>query len=376
MSTRKAIADAKRVVVKIGSSSLTTPDGLLDLEAIELLVAAVVGAINSGREIVLVTSGAIAAGRGSMSWPKRPIDLATQQALASIGQGLLIREYQVRFAEHGIKVAQVLLTADNMVRRAHYNNSRQTLAKLMDMGVIPIVNENDTVATEEIRFGDNDRLAAVVCQLVDADALVLLSDVEGLYDRAPSETGAQLIAEVSDFGRLAEVELVPPARDGIGVGGMASKVEAASIASSAGLPVVIAKAESADRALAGDEVGTMFVPQAKSKSDRQMWLAHATTSRGRLFLDAGAEAAVRERQASLLPAGVTSSDGEFLAGDAVDLIGADGVAFARGLVAFDSAELPMLLGRKTGELSAQHGEAFGRELVHRDDLVLLTPAKP
>ena len=175
MSTRKAIADAKRVVVKIGSSSLTTPDGLLDLEAIELLVAAVVEAINSGREIVLVTSGAIAAGRGSMGWPKRPIDLATQQALASIGQGLLIREYQVRFAEHGIKVAQVLLTADNMVRRAHYNNSRQTLTKLMDMGVIPIVNENDTVATEEIRFGDNDRLAAVVCQLVDADALVSLS---------------------------------------------------------------------------------------------------------------------------------------------------------------------------------------------------------
>jgi glutamate 5-kinase len=311
-----------------------------------------------------------------MGVPKRPVDLVSQQALASIGQGLLIREYEMRFAKRGLRVAQVLLTADNMVRRAHYNNSKKTLAKLLEMGVTPIVNENDTVATEEIRFGDNDRLAAVVCQLVGADALVLLSDVEGLFTRAPAEVGAQLIPEVRDFGELAAVELAPPARDGVGVGGMASKVEAASIAASAGLPVVIAQAELVEQALSGEAVGTVFLPQAKSKSDRQMWLAHATTSRGRLHLDAGAESAVRERQASLLPAGVTRAEGEFLAGDAVDLIGMDGVAFARGLVAFDSAELPMLLGRKTGELSAEHGEAFGRELVHRDDLVLLTPPKP
>lgn len=372
MNLRESIRTAKRVVVKIGSSSLTTQDGHLDTTAIDALVDALSARYRAGVEVVLVSSGAIAAGRGLMGIAKRPSDLATHQAMASIGQGRLIGEYSTRFARQNIKVAQVLLTADDMVRRAHYNNARQTLARLLELKVVPIINENDTVATEEIRLGDNDRLAALVCQLVDADALVLLSDVEGLYDRAPAQAGASMITVVRGPKDLVGVELSPPTRDGVGVGGMASKVEAALIASSGGLPVVIAQASNATDALAGAEVGTIFAPSVKALPHRQMWLAHAVSPRGRLWLDEGAVRAVSERQASLLPAGVTKVDGEFLAGDPVDLVDAEGVAFARGLVAFDAAELPLLIGRKTQELMATHGEHFGREVVHRDDLVLLT----
>jgi glutamate 5-kinase len=371
-SAREKVAQAKRLVVKIGSSSLTTEAGDLNLVAVDSLVAALAARFQAGAEIVLVSSGAIAAGRGRMGHTKRPSDLATSQAMASIGQGLLIGEYSSRFANYQINVAQVLLTADDVVRRSHYNNARQTLAKLIDLRVVPIVNENDTVATEEIRLGDNDRLAALMCQLVDADALILLSDVQGLFDRAPDEIGAQLITEVAGLDVISAIELAPPSREGVGAGGMASKVEAAVIASSGGLPVVIAKAANVTEALSGAEVGTVFLPAKKVLPQRQMWLAPAVSPRGKIWLDEGAVLALSERQASLLPAGIVKVEGDFLAGDPVDLVRADGVAIARGLVAFDATELPMLLGRKTHELIAAHGQQFGREVVHRDDLVLLT----
>lgn len=376
MNVREAISTARRAVVKIGSSSLTNTDGDLNLTAMGDLVSALADRHDSGQEVVLVSSGSIAAGRGLMGLANQSRDLVTQQAMASIGQGLLIAQYSKKFATRGIKVAQVLLTADDMVRRSHYNNARRTLRRLLELGVLPIVNENDTVATEEIRLGDNDRLAALVCQLIDAEALILLSDVDGLFDKPPSDSSAVLIDEIADWSAVGEVELAPPARDSVGVGGMASKVEAALIAASGGLPVVIAKAANAKSALAGGAVGTTFAPSKQPRPQRQLWLAHATTARGQLWLDEGAVQAISKRQASLLPAGVIRIEGDFMAGDPVDLIGIDGVAFARGLVAFDAAELPALIGKKTTELSHEHGEAYGRELVHRDDLVILETSSP
>ena len=355
--TRAAVADAKRLVVKVGSSSLTTAAGGLDGPRLDALVDALAA---RGGEVVLVSSGAISAGLAPLGLARRPRDLATQQAAASVGQSLLVQRYATAFARHDRTVGQVLLTADDVVRRSHYRNAQTTLERLLALGVVPVVNENDAVATEEIRFGDNDRLAALVAHLVRADALVLLSDVDGLYDGDPRKPGARLISEVD--GPLEGLDLTATG-SGLGSGGMASKVDAAGVATAAGIPVLLAAASDARAALCG-AVGTLFAPTGSRSSGRLLWLAHASTPRGRLTLDAGAVAAVCERRLSLLPAGVTGVDGDFGAGDPVELVTTEGVAVARGLVAYDAAELPALLGRSTRELGL-------REVVHRDDIVLL-----
>jgi glutamate 5-kinase len=357
--SRGAVAAAKRLVVKVGSSSLTTAAGGLDGDRLDALVDALAA---RGGELVLVSSGAIAAGLSPLGLAKRPRDLATQQAAASVGQSLLVQRYATAFARHGRTVGQVLLTADDVVRRSHYRNAQTTLERLLALGVVPVVNENDAVATEEIRFGDNDRLAALVAHLVRADALVLLSDVDGLYDGDPRRPGARLVAEVAGPADLTGLDLSARG-SGLGSGGMASKVDAAGMATAAGVPVLLAAATSVEAALRGDG-GTLFAPTGSRASGRLLWLAHASAPRGRLVLDAGAVAAVCARRLSLLPAGVTAVEGEFAAGDPVELVGTDGVAVARGLVAYDAAELPALLGRSTRELGL-------REVVHRDDIVLL-----
>jgi glutamate 5-kinase len=264
-------------------------------------------------------------------------------------------------------VGQVLLTADDLTRRGHYRNARQTVDRLLALGVLPIVNENDTVATEEIRFGDNDRLAALVAHVAQADALLLLSDVEGVYDGDPRRGPAQLIDIVHDPDELAGVTLGAARRNGVGTGGMATKVEAALIAAHAGVPVVVTSAPQAAAALAGEAVGTLFEVMAPRPRARQFWLRFATRPRGRLVLDEGAVQAVRDRHASLLAAGITGISGEFLADDPVELVGPDGVVVARGLVAYDAREMPALLGRKTSELDPE----FRREVVHRDEMVLV-----
>ena len=364
------MAQARRLVVKVGSSSLTSRGGGLDPVAVDSLVDALGERVADGAEIVLVSSGAIATGLPTLKLTRRPRDLATQQAAASVGQGILLAHYTGAFARHGRTVGQVLLTAEDVIRRSHYRNAQRTLYRLLELGVVPIVNENDTVATDEIRFGDNDRLAALVAHLVQADLLVLLSDVEGLYDGPPSREGSRLIPEVRGETDLAAVE-VGGTGSGVGLGGMVTKVEAARIATQAGIPVVLTSAGNARAALAGEPVGTLFHPTGERSGTRLLWLRHATAGRGSLTLDAGAVDAVVRRRLSLLPAGITAVAGAFVAGDPVDLLDEKGHAIARGLVNFDSTELPGLLGRSTRDLARELGPAYEREVVHRDDLVVL-----
>jgi len=330
----------------------------------------------NGAELVLVSSGAIAAGLAPLGMNQRPAALAAQQAAASVGQGLLVHRYTEELARHGIVAGQVLLTNDDMTRRSHYRNAYQTFAKLLDLGVLPIVNENDTVATSEIRFGDNDRLAALVAHLVHADLLVLLSDVDGLYDGDPARPGTSLVPEVAGPDDLDRVRIGRAGTAGVGTGGMHTKVEAARIATGAGIPVVLASAEQAPAALAGEPVGTLFHATGRRRPTRLLWLAHATESRGQVLLDAGAVRAITQRRASLLAAGITGVTGRFVAGDPVDLVDAEGRPVARGLVNFDAEEIPDLIGRSSHELKRDLGAAYEREVVHRDDLVLLTDPGP
>lgn len=369
--TRRSVTEAARVVVKVGSSSLTTAEGGLDVGLLDALVDALAVHRLTGAQLVLVSSGAIAAGLRPLDLPRRPRDLATQQAAASVGQGLLVHRYTESFRRHGLTVGQVLLTSDDIVRRAHYRNAARTLNRLLDLGVVPVVNENDTVATDEIRVGDNDRLAALVAHLVHADLLVLLSDVDGLYDGRPSDPGSRLVPSVGSPADLDGLRIGRAGTSGVGSGGMATKVEAAGIAVEAGITAIVTSAALAGDVLAGAEVGTLFHPVGSRSSSRMLWLAHASTPRGRLWLDAGAVVAVVQRRSSLLPAGITGVEGDFTAGDPVDLLDENGHAVARGLVNFDATELPGLLGRSTRDLARELGPAYQREIVHRDDLVLL-----
>ncbi len=368
---RPEVVGARRVVVKVGSSSLTTAAGGIDPDRVRALVDVVAAARTRGVEVVLVSSGAIAAGLAPLGLRRRPSDLPSQQAAASVGQGLLVHRYTEELATHGVTAGQVLLTADDVVRRTHYRNAHQTFARLLELGVLPIVNENDTVATSEIRFGDNDRLAALVAHLVHADLLVLLSDVDGLYDGPPAEPGSRRLPVVGSVDDLGAVRLGAPGAAGVGTGGMRTKVDAAMIATGAGIPVVLSAADQAAEALSGADVGTLFRATGKRRPTRLLWLAHATEPQGRLVLDAGAVRAVTQRHTSLLAAGVTGVEGSFAAGDPVDLVDPTGSVLARGRVGFDADELPALLGRSTPDLVAELGPAYDREVVHRDDLVLL-----
>jgi glutamate 5-kinase len=369
--TREAVTAARRVVVKVGSSSLTTAGGGIDPDRLRALVDTLAAVRGGGAEVVLVSSGAIAAGLAPLGLSRRPRDLATQQAAASVGQGLLVHRYTEELARHGLTAGQVLLTVDDVTRRAHHQNAHRTFARLLELGVLPIVNENDTVATTEIRFGDNDRLAALVAHLVHADLLVLLSDVDGLYSGRPGLPGSRLLTEVRDGQDLQDVQIGRAGAAGVGTGGMVTKVEAARIATGAGIPVVLTSADLAADALAGKPVGTLFRATGRRRSTRLLWLAHATEGKGRLFLDDGAVRAVRDRRASLLPAGITAVTGSFVAGDPVDVVAADGTMVGRGLVNYDADELPTLLGRSTRDLARELGSGYEREVIHRDDLVLL-----
>jgi len=370
LTDRRALGDARRIVIKVGSSSLTGDDGRLDVEALRALVAVLARRRLAGGQVVLVTSGAIAAGLAPLGLTSRPRDLATAQATASVGQGLLIARYTEAFAIHGLRVGQVLLTSEDTVRRIHYRNAQRALERLLALGVVPVVNENDTVATDEIRFGDNDRLAALVSHLVRADAMVLLSDVDGLYDGPPSRPGARRISVVRGPADLADV-VIGGKGSRVGTGGMVTKLASVAIATGSGIPVVLTCAEHVEAALAGEPVGTWFAVTGRRRSTRMLWLEHAATPHGRLVLDDGAVRAVVDRRTSLLPAGILAVQGEFEAGDPVELVTTGGEVVARGLVAFAAVELPDLLGRSTRELREQLGVGYDREVVHRDDLVLV-----
>jgi glutamate 5-kinase len=367
---RDAIAKARRIVVKAGSSSLTTPAGTIDEGRIDALVDVLAAKRRDGAEVVFVSSGAIAAGLNPLGLVRRPRDLALQQAAASVGQGLLFGRYIQSFQRHELGVGQVLLTADDMMRRVHHRNAQRTLQQLLKLGVVPIVNENDTVATDEIRFGDNDRLAALVAHLVMADALILLSDVDALYTGDPRLPGSRKIEDVRSEADLVGVS-TGSAGTKVGTGGMVTKVEAARIATGAGVPVVLTSAASAAEAVAGEQVGTFFHPNGHRPSTRHLWLAHATTGHGRLTLDDGAVVAIVQRRKSLLPAGIIGVKGDFSAGDPVDLCDPVGRTVARGLVNYDASEIPELMGRSTRWLARELGPEYEREIIHRDDLVIL-----
>ena len=362
-----------RRVIKVGTSLLRGQPDRSTAAVIMDLAAAIARAQRAGERMALVTSGAVGLGCTALGLSSRPQDLAPLQAAAAVGQGRLMALYQEAFAVRDLTVAQVLLTRADLASRRSYRRACLTLEQLLDWDVVPIVNENDTVATDEIRLGDNDRLAALVAHLVRADALVLLSDVDGLYDGPPGKGDAHLIPEVHDMADLSDVS-IGGVGSGVGLGGMATKVEAARIATAAGIPVVLAHAGSAREALAGHDTGTVFLPTGRRTPTRLLWLGHASTPQGRLHLDAGAARAVTVRRTSLLPAGVTQVEGEFTAGDPVDLLDENGHTIARGLVNYDSAELPGLLGRSTRDLARERGPEYEREVIHRDDIVVLDGA--
>ena len=359
-SGRRDLPAVRRLVVKVGSSSLTAAGGGLDEAQVSRLASEVSRVRRTGVAAVLVSSGAIAAGLSPLGLRRRPTDIPTLQAAASVGQGALMHAYQRAFARRRVKVGQVLLTQDDFVRRKGYVNANAALARLLSLGVVPIVNENDTVAVDEIRFGDNDRLAALVANLVHADLLVILSDVDGVYEGERSRV-RERIDDLSSVGRLKA-----KAGSHIGSGGMASKIEAARIATSSGVGVVIANARTEgvlSSVLAGDAVGT-YVPARRGRGpSRKLWIAFAQAPRGVVVVDAGAKRALVDGGKSLLPAGVVEHRGSFALGDAVEVTGPDGVVFAKGLTNYAAEEIDGIRGR-----SIRQG---GREIIHRDSLVIL-----
>ncbi len=375
-STRsELVAAARLVVVKVGTRVLTAADGLLDDRRIAALGRQIDAVLAGGRQVVLVSSGAVGAGMGRMGISRRPQELASLQAVAAIGQSCLVEAYERAFRGHGRHAAQVLLVADDLQDRARYLNIRNTLRALLDFGAVPVINENDTVSVEELRtsFGDNDRLAALVATLVGADLLVLLSDVDGLYDRHPDEPGAAILRHVPRIDAAIEA-LARDRPGGISKGGMASKITAARITTEAGGACIIASGRDdlvLERIFRGDPVGTAFAGSGQAMPAWKRWLAWSADARGTVQVDDGARRAVVAEGRSLLAAGVTGLDGEFAAGDVVALAGPDGGVFARGLVNYPAAELRRIAGARTDRIASLLGSVPYEEVVHRDNLAVV-----
>jgi glutamate 5-kinase len=364
-------------VVKVGSSSLRGPDGRLDASQVARLADQVVAAHAAGTRIVLVSSGAVAAGMGLLGLERRPLDLPTLQAAAAVGQGELIHAYQRILTGHGLTAAQVLLSQDDFVHRGRYLNARTALQRLLDLGAVPIINENDAVATDELSYGDNDHLAALVTSMLDADLLALLSDVAGLYDRDPHDPTARLVPRVDDIEEL-DLERIGGVGSYVGSGGMRTKVGSARVAVASAAHAVIADARRAHvlrQVLDGEEVGTWFVAAAHRVEARRLWIGYALRVHGRIHVDAGAAAALRSRGVSLLAVGVTRADGRFGVGDAVEVVDPDGEVVARGLSNYDVADVVRLAGRSTAVAVESLGTAYAREVIHRDDLVVLSRSR-
>jgi len=366
----------RRLVVKVGSGLITAREAGLDPGRIGALADELAAVRHHGTEVALVSSGAVVAGMARLKLQVRPRSIPEKQAAAAVGQSALMEHYETAFARHGVTVAQILLTQADVSARARYLNARNTLTTLLGYGVVPIINENDTVAVEEIKFGDNDNLSALVAQLIDADLLVLLTDVDGLYTSDPSrDPQARKLDTVEAV--TPEIErLVWSDADRVAVGGMATKLQAAQKAAASGVPMVIASGREPGtlaRVLRGEPVGTYFPPRGDRLAARKRWIAFAVPPQGRLLVDAGARQALIERGKSLLPSGVVDIEGDFDAGEVVALCAADGDGkeFARGLVNFDAQELRMIRRAKTTEIESLLGYKSFDEVVHRDNLVVL-----
>jgi glutamate 5-kinase len=360
------------LVVKLGSSIVAADDGELRVDVLDSVCAQVAELEQRGERVAMVTSGAIARGMRLMGLPVRPRAMDELQAASAVGQGDLFRAYQSRLAEGGTRSAQVLLTAADIAARINYVNARQTLRRLIEWGVVPVVNENDTTATDEISFGDNDFLAAQLAILLDARLLVLLSDVDGLHRADPRlDPGAERIAKVEDFGELAAME-IGDRTSAFGSGGMRSKVAAAEMAAESGIPATICNGTEPGTLLgaaAGEPVGTRFAAREGKASSFKLWLKYAKPTKGRLMVDAGAARVLRESGSSLLPVGVESLDGDFKAGDAVEVtVGGD--VLGKGIVDYASHELLGVLGLKSEQVRERLPHAAD-EVIHRDRFVLL-----
>lgn len=372
--SQRAVADARRVVVKVGSALVTNDGRGLDQQAIETLAAQIAVLQHSGREVILVSSGAVAEGVLRLGWEKRPERICEVQAAAAVGQMGLAQAYEAHFAQHGVKTAQILLTHADLSNRERYLNARDTLRTLLALGVVPIINENDTVVTDEIKVGDNDTLGALVTNLVEADVLVILTDQRGMYSADPRrDPNARFIA-LATAGDPALEQMAGGAASSLSRGGMITKVLAAKRAARSGASTVVASGREKDvlvRLAAGEPLGTQFNAVHAPLHARQMWLADQLRSQGSLLLDAGAAHALLDRKTSLLPVGVRAVIGEFMRGDVVTCLGPDGEELARGLVNYSSAEMRSIAGRHTEELDAILGYSAQPEAVHRDNLVML-----
>jgi glutamate 5-kinase len=365
---------SRRIVVKVGSSTLAPDGGPLDIAFARDLVRQLCEIRDTGVHPVLVTSGAIAAGVQRFGMPRRPADMPSLQAAASVGQVALIECYAALFAERGVTIGQVLLTRHDTGHREAFLHARDTLERLIDLGAIPVVNENDTVAVDEIRFGDNDSLSALVATMVDADVVVILSDIEGLYDSDPRVSDSARLLEQVDDVTTELIAAAGGAGSAAGSGGMATKLDAARVLMRAGIPLVVCDGRRQDvviDAVEGRPCGTVFAPGEGSLGARKSWIALGRRPAGEIVIDEGAKRAILEREASLLPAGVVSVAGSFVPGDTVVLKDASGGVLARGLVAVSSPDLGRIMGMKTGDVAREFPHLAGKEVVHRDSLAPL-----
>lgn len=365
-------ASPSLVVMKVGSSSLRGDDGRLDRARVTSLAEQVVVARTDGVQVVVVSSGAVAAGMGLLGLDRRPTDLPTLQACAAVGQSELVQAYQETFAKHGLAAGQILLTQDDFVRRGRYLNGRGTLERLLAAGAVPVINENDAIATEELAYGDNDHLAALVTGMIDADLLLLLSDVPGLFDRSPDEPGAAVIARVESLDDL-DLGAIGGTGSFVGSGGMRTKVEAAHVASSCGAQAVIADAREPGilaSVIAGDDIGTWFVAGDRRPDARRLWIGYALSPAGDVQVDAGAVRALVDAGRSLLGVGIAGVTGDFVAGSAVNVLGPDGALVARGLTNFGADDLRAMAGLTSTMAAEVLGPRHAREAIHRDDLAL------
>ena len=372
MSNRKRVGGARRWVIKIGSALITNDGRALAREAISGWVAQMAALRERGTEVVLVSSGAVAEGMRRLGWASRPKAVHELQAAAAVGQMGLVQVWESRFKEHGLHTAQVLLTHDDVARRDRYLNARSALRTLLGLGVVPVINENDTVATDEIRLGDNDTLGAMVANLVEAQLLVILTDQGGLYEADPrTHPGVPLVRE----GRAGDPALLAMAGGGgsLGRGGMQTKLRAASLAAHSGTATVIAPGRRDGVLLdiaAGEEVGTLLLPSQAAVGARKQWLAGQLRSKGRLHLDEGAARVVRESGRSLLAVGVREVEGRFGRGELVSCIGPDGREVARGLVNYGSDEARRIAGKPSSQIEELLGYVYEPEVIHRDNLVV------
>ena len=367
--------EKKRIVVKIGTHLVTKEEGKINQPVIKSIVSDIAKIYKQGHNIIVVSSGAIASGISCLKLKQKPKTLPEKQAAAAVGQPILMQLYQKEFSQYNITIAQMLLTRDDFQDRTRYLNMRNTMSCLINLGIIPIINENDTVAVEEIQFGDNDNLSALVASKVDADLLVILTDVEGLFEDDPNKNkNAKLITEVKEI--TPEIESIAKKTSGsfVGTGGMYSKVQAAKIAVASGVEVVIADGRNPgilEKILKGEKIGTRFFATLNSLDAKKRWIAFGSKVKGKIKIDRGATEAILRKGKSLLPSGVISVEGSFNSGETVEIVDESGVSIARGLVNFSSEEIDKIKGKKTSEISKILGKCDFEEIIHRDNLALL-----